>query len=187
MNPKGNHPLFPKHPDGTRDLDTEWSHVKAWKELEKLVKTGKTKAIGVSNYSVKYLEELLPHCEVVPAVNQIENHPYLPQQDIVDFCNEKKILIEAYSPLGSTGSPLFKEEGVQKVAKKHDVGPGTVLISYQGKHQVSHRSRHATISAPPRWSRSCAASPASCTRPYCRRRGCLHRLPAFASGPVRAF
>lgn len=41
--------------------------------MEKLLKTGKTKAIGVSNYSVKYLEELLPHCEVVPAANQIEN------------------------------------------------------------------------------------------------------------------
>ena len=57
--------------------------------------------------------------------------PYLPQLDIVDFCKEKGILIEAYSPLGSTGSPLFQEEGVQEVAKKHDVGPGTVLLSYQ--------------------------------------------------------
>jgi glycerol 2-dehydrogenase (NADP+) len=44
MNPNGNDPLFPKHPDGSRDLDTEWSHVKTWKEMEKLVKTGKTKA-----------------------------------------------------------------------------------------------------------------------------------------------
>jgi glycerol 2-dehydrogenase (NADP+) len=57
--------------------------------------------------------------------------PYLPQQDIADFCQEKGILIEAYSPLGSTGSPLFQEEGVQEVAKKHNVGPGTVLLSYQ--------------------------------------------------------
>jgi len=131
MNPNGNHPLFPKHPDGSRDIDTEWPHWKTWKEMEKLLKTGKTKAIGVSNYSVKYLEELLPHCEVVPAANQIENHPYLPQQDIADFCAKKGILIEAYSPLGSTGSPLFQEEGVQELAKKHNVGPGTVLISYQ--------------------------------------------------------
>lgn len=57
---------------------------------------------------VRYLEQLLPKCTVVPAVNQIENHPYLPQQDIVDFCREKGILIEAYSPLGSTGSPVSK-------------------------------------------------------------------------------
>jgi glycerol 2-dehydrogenase (NADP+) len=100
--------------------------------MEKLLKTGKTKAIGVSNYSVKFLQELLPQCSVVPAANQIENHPYLPQQDIADFCKEKGILIEAYSPLGSTGSPLFNEEGVQEIAKKLNVGPGTVLLSYQG-------------------------------------------------------
>ncbi|KAK3056374.1 H/ACA snoRNP pseudouridylase subunit [Extremus antarcticus] len=131
MNPNGNHPLQPKHPDGSRDLDTEWSHTDTWKGMEKLLKTGKTRAIGVSNYSVKFLEELLPHCSVVPAANQIENHPYLPQQEISDFCKEKGILVEAYSPLGSTGSPLFDEEGVQEVAKKHNVGPGTVLLSYQ--------------------------------------------------------
>ncbi|KAK4547923.1 hypothetical protein LTR36_010642 [Oleoguttula mirabilis] len=131
MSANGNHPLFPKHEDGSRDLDTEWSHIKTWKLMEKLLKTGKTKAIGVSNYSVKFLEELLPHCETVPAANQIENHPYCPQQEIADFCKEKGILIEAYSPLGSTGSPLFQEEGITEVAKKHNVGPGTILISYQ--------------------------------------------------------
>ncbi|KAF7185035.1 D-galacturonate reductase [Pseudocercospora fuligena] len=131
MNPNGNDPMFPKHPDGSRDLDTEWSHVQTWKEMEKLLKTGKTKAIGVSNYSVPYLKELLEKAEVVPAANQIENHPYLPQQEIADFCKEKGILIEAYSPLGSTGSPLFQEDGVKEVAKKHNVGPGTILISYQ--------------------------------------------------------
>ena len=87
------------------------------------------KAIGVSNFSVPFLETLLKDASVVPAANQIENHPYLPQQEIVDFCQEKGILVQAYSPLGSTGSPLFQEEGVQEVAKKHNVGPGTVLIS----------------------------------------------------------
>ncbi|SMY19805.1 unnamed protein product [Zymoseptoria tritici ST99CH_1A5] len=131
MNPNGNDPLFPKLADGSRDLDTEWSHVKTWQEMEKLVKTGKTKAIGVSNYSVKFLEELLPQASIVPAANQIENHPYLPQEEIHQFCKEKGILIEAYSPLGSTGSPLFQKEGVQQIAKKHNVGAGTVLISYQ--------------------------------------------------------
>ncbi|KAK4506890.1 hypothetical protein PRZ48_000623 [Zasmidium cellare] len=131
MNPNGNHPLFPKHEDGSRDIDHKWNHVDTWKNLEKLLKTGKTKAIGVSNYSVKYLKELLAEATVVPAANQIENHPLLPQQDISDFCKEKGILIEAYSPLGSTGSPLFSEDVVKDVAKKHNVGLGTVLISYQ--------------------------------------------------------
>lgn len=76
MNPNGNHPLFPKHPDGSRDLDTDLPHWKTWEGMEKLLKTGKTKAIGVSNYSKSFLEELLPHCNVVPAVNQIENREF---------------------------------------------------------------------------------------------------------------
>lgn len=132
MNPKGNDPKFPKLPDGSRDLDKSWSHTQTWIEMEKLLKTGKTKAIGVANYSVPFLEELLAAATVTPAANQIENHPYLPQQEIVDFCKSKGIHITAYSPLGSTGSPLFQEEGVQEVAKKHNVAPGTVLLSYHG-------------------------------------------------------
>jgi glycerol 2-dehydrogenase (NADP+) len=136
MNPNGNHPFFPKHEDGSRDLDTNWSYVDTWKGMEEVQKSGKAKAIGVSNFSVPYLETLLKSATTVPAANQIENHPYLPQQEIVDFCKEKGILVQAYSPLGSTGSPLFQEEGVKEVAKKHNVGPGTVLISYQGKHRL---------------------------------------------------
>jgi glycerol 2-dehydrogenase (NADP+) len=136
MNPNGNHPLFPKHEDGSRDLDTKWSYVDTWKGMEEVQKSGKVKAIGVSNFSVPYLEKLLSEATIVPAANQIENHPYLPQQEIVDFCKEKGILVQAYSPLGSTGSPLFQEEGVQEVAKKHNVGPGTVLISYQGMFEL---------------------------------------------------
>jgi diketogulonate reductase-like aldo/keto reductase len=72
---------------------------------------------------------------VVPAVNQIENHPSLPQQEIVDLCKEKGIHIMAYSPLGSTGGPLMKAEPVLKIAQKHGVPASTVLLDYHGtKH-----------------------------------------------------
>jgi glycerol 2-dehydrogenase (NADP+) len=98
--------------------------------MEKLLQTGKVKAIGVANFSVPYLEELLSKTDIVPAANQIENHPLLPQQEVVDYCIEKGIHVTAYSPLGSTGSPLMQEEEILKVAKKHNVGPGTVLLSY---------------------------------------------------------
>ena len=129
----GNDPKFPKHPDGSRDLDTNWSHIQTYKEMEKLLQTGKVKAIGLCNYSIPYLQALLPHVDVVPAVNQIENHPSLPQQEIVDFCNEKGIHITAYSPLGSSGSPLFKAEPVLEVARKRDVSAASVLLSYHSK------------------------------------------------------
>ncbi|RKU43674.1 H/ACA snoRNP pseudouridylase subunit [Coniochaeta pulveracea] len=130
MNPNGNDDKFPKKPDGTRDIIKDFNHVETWKQMEKLVGTGKTKAIGVCNYSKKYLEELLREATIIPAVNQIENHPALPQQEIVDLCKEKGIHIMAYSPLGSTGGPLFKDEHILKVAKKHNVSPATVLLSY---------------------------------------------------------
>lgn len=130
MNPDGNHEKFPKKPDGSRDLILERKPVETYKEMEKLLGTGKVKAIGVSNFSKKFLEQLLPNVSVVPAANQIENHPLLPQQEIVDFCREKGILVQAYSPLGSTGSPLMKNENVIKVAGETGASPGTTLLSY---------------------------------------------------------
>ncbi|KAJ5214177.1 hypothetical protein N7449_001346 [Penicillium cf. viridicatum] len=130
MNHKGNHNIFPKLADGSRDIIHSHSHVTTWKSMEKLVDTGKVKAIGVSNYSVKFLEELLPQATIVPAANQIENHPLLPQQEIVDFCNKAGIHITAYSPLGSTGSPLFTAEPIVAVAEKRGVTPATVLLSW---------------------------------------------------------
>lgn len=140
MNPNGNDPKLPKLPDGSRDLDKSWSYTQTWKEMEAVLKTGKTKAIGVANFSVPFLEELMKEAKITPAANQIENHPYLPQQEIVDYCKEKGILITAYSPLGSTGSPLFEEKEIQEVAKKHDVSPGTVLLSYHSKSFLSQPS-----------------------------------------------
>lgn len=98
--------------------------------MERLVGTGKVKAIGVCNYSVKYLEELLPHATVIPAVNQIENHPSLPQTEVVSFCHTRGIHIMAYSPLGSAGSPLMKEPLVEAIATKHNISPATVLLGY---------------------------------------------------------
>lgn len=130
MNPNGNHEKFPKKPDGSRDLILDRKPVDTYKDMEKLLQTGKVKAIGVSNFSKKFLEQLLPNVTVVPAANQIENHPLLPQQEIIDFCKEKGIIVEAYSPLGSTGSPLMKNEHIIKIAEETDASPGTILLSY---------------------------------------------------------
>jgi glycerol 2-dehydrogenase (NADP+) len=132
MNLHGNSENFPTLPDGSRDIVYSRSHVDTYREMEKLLATGKVKAIGVANYSKQYLEELLPNVQTTPAVNQIENHPSLPQQEIVDFCKAKQIHVTAYSPLGSQGSPLLKDETVVEVAKRNGWGPGNVLLSYHG-------------------------------------------------------
>lgn len=81
--------------------------------------------------SIPNLEKLLAHAQVAPAANQVELHPYLPQPELVKYCQDKGIVVEAYSPLGSTDSPLLKEEKVVQIAKKHGSQVGNVLISYQ--------------------------------------------------------
>ncbi|KAK6459746.1 aldo/keto reductase [Scheffersomyces xylosifermentans] len=111
----------------------DWDYVDTYKQLQKLYKeTKKIKAIGVSNFTKKKLERLLsdPEVDVVPAVNQIEAHPLLPQPELYDYLKEKNIVIESYSPLGSTDAPLFKNETVAAIAKKNNVEPGHVLISW---------------------------------------------------------
>ena len=73
----------------------------SWEAMEQLVKDGKIKAAGVSNYTIEHLEELLERSEFVPAVNQVEFHPFIykQQKPLLEFCQQKGILIEAYSPL----------------------------------------------------------------------------------------
>merc|ERR1712000_472281 len=88
--------------DGSRDVIQGWDHREAWKQMEALVSTGKVKAIGVCNYSEKYMKELLETAKITPAINQLELHPWLPQQEIVDLCRSKGIHLVAYSPHGST-------------------------------------------------------------------------------------
>ncbi|KAI9796611.1 MAG: hypothetical protein M1833_006051 [Piccolia ochrophora] len=146
MNPKGNDEKVPTLPDGSRDLDHSWSHVQTYKAMEKLLQTGKVRAIGVANYSLKYLEELLPQVSVVPAMNQIENHPYLPQQEIYEFCRSKDIVITAYSPLGSAGSPLMTDETVLEVARKYKVSAGSVLLGYHIARQSCVLAKSVTPS-----------------------------------------
>ncbi|KAF9267213.1 Aldo/keto reductase [Marasmius fiardii PR-910] len=121
----------PMTKDDKADKSVDW--LDTWHEMEKLYKAhpDKIKAIGVSNFSVEYLERLLANSEIVPAVNQIELHPSCPQQAVVDFSISKGIVVTAYSPLGSDNSPLLKNPVVNKIAEKHNVGPGTVLISLQ--------------------------------------------------------
>lgn len=71
--------------------------------MEEVYKSGKVKAIGVANWSIPYLEQLRKTWTVVPAVNQVEIHPFLPQHQLRKYCESLDILLEAYSPLGSTG------------------------------------------------------------------------------------
>lgn len=129
----GNVLCIPTLEDGTVDIDTkEWNFIKTWELMQELPKTGKTKAVGVSNFSINNIKELLesPNNKVVPATNQIEIHPLLPQDELIAFCKEKGIVVEAYSPFGSANAPLLKEQAIIDMAKKHGVEPAQLIISW---------------------------------------------------------
>ena len=98
MNPNGQPPLFPLLQNGGRDLQHDRDFAATWRDMEALLNTGKVRAIGVANFDVHNLEVLRTECSVVPAVNQVEMHPYLQQKKLVDYCNSKGIHITAYSP-----------------------------------------------------------------------------------------
>lgn len=101
--------------------------------MEKLLLTGKVRAIGVSNFNINRLEDLLSKVDVVPAVNQIEAHPYLQQPELTEYCKKKGILVQAYSPLGNnqTGEPRTVDDAVvHEVAKQVGIDPGVCLASW---------------------------------------------------------
>ncbi|EMG49110.1 NADP(+)-coupled glycerol dehydrogenase, putative (Aldo-keto reductase, putative), partial [Candida maltosa Xu316] len=111
----------------------DYDYVDTYRELQKVYKdTKKIRSIGVSNFTKKKLERLLSSkgIDVMPAANQIEAHPLLTQPELYDYLKEKGILLEAYSPLGSTDSPLFKNKVILEIAEKNGVEPAQVLISW---------------------------------------------------------
>jgi diketogulonate reductase-like aldo/keto reductase len=89
----------------------------SWRALEALQRKGKTRSIGVSNFTIAHVRELLAESETVPAVNQVEFHPYLYQQDLLAFCQAEGIVIEAYSPL--THGERLKDPRLVAIAKKY--------------------------------------------------------------------
>jgi len=129
-------------PDGTPSpkLDLYFEYLDTWTVLEEFVASGKVKAIGVSNFTIDQLRQLIAHSKVgPPVVNQVEFHPYLVQTELHQFCKENGIVLTAYSPLGSPdsysgqqpGAPaLLKEPIVLELAKKHNKSPAQILLRW---------------------------------------------------------
>jgi diketogulonate reductase-like aldo/keto reductase len=106
----------------------------AWAALEKIYQSGKAKAVGVSNFLMHHLEDILESGTLVPAVNQVEFHPYLLQPELLNFCKEHKIRMEAWSPL-MQGKILSVPE-VQQLAEKYQKTPVQVVLRWDLQHGV---------------------------------------------------
>ncbi|GAA5863119.1 hypothetical protein JCM1840_002476 [Sporobolomyces johnsonii] len=102
---------------------------KMWEGCCLVKDTGKVRSIGVSNFGVKHLEQLLAtKPKYVPAVNQIDLHPFMTRNELVDYCHAKGIVLEAWAPL--VRGERFKHPVVVELAKKYGKTPAQILIRY---------------------------------------------------------
>lgn len=104
----------------------------SWHALEKLCKEGKLRAIGVSNYMIPHLEELLKGAEILPAVNQCEYHPYWYEPELVKYCQQHGIHFQAYSSFGSSANrkELFEDEKIKAMAAKYKCTVPEFLLAW---------------------------------------------------------
>ena len=109
--------------------------IEIWKAMVNLLRDGKARAIGVSNFAVDDLKQILNDSDVIPAVNQVEFHPFLYQKDLLSFCKENGIQLEAYSPL--TRARRLNHPIIMNVAKKYDnKTPAQILIRWSLQHNL---------------------------------------------------
>ena len=122
--------------DGGKLIDPTVSVHETWAAMEELMDEGLVKSIGVSNFPVSLLHELMTRSRIPPAVNQVEAHPYLQQTKLLQYCNARGVHFQAYSPLGSPGykgedEPRILDDPVlQKVAQSHNVSVATICIAW---------------------------------------------------------
>lgn len=101
---------------------------KAWQTLEKIQQSGGAHSIGVSNYTIRHLEEMANYAKVVPAVNQIELHIFLQQPELVKYCHDHGIVVEAYSPLAHAWT--MDNTAINDIAKKHNKTYAQIMLRW---------------------------------------------------------
>jgi diketogulonate reductase-like aldo/keto reductase len=128
---------FPRDAAGKLIYD-DVDYLDTYKAMEPLVREGLTRDIGVSNFNSRQVQRVLENCSVKPAVNQIEIHPYLPNEKLVKFCQEKEVRVMAYAPLASpdrpwapSGEPILVEDPrLKAIAAKYNKSPAQVIFRW---------------------------------------------------------
>lgn len=122
--------LYLIHWPASKAVHDDWIEInkETWQALEYLYEQGLVKAIGVCNFKINQLEELIKTAKIKPMVNQIEFHIGVYNKDILDYCNRNNIVVEAWSPLGS--GKLFKVEELKLMASKYNVSVAQLCIRW---------------------------------------------------------
>lgn len=109
-------------------------YLETWRALEKLHIDGKVRAIGVSNFTIHHLEDLLKNSRIKPTVNQVELHPRLTQETLRSFCKEYEIAVEAWSPIGR--GRLLNEQILTEIGKRHRKSAAQVILRWHLQNDV---------------------------------------------------
>ena len=108
----------------------------AWRTMEELYKAGKIKAIGVSNFHPDRVMDFIVHQEIVPAVNQIETHPFHQQIETQEFLKENNIQIESWGPFAEGKNDIFKNELLASIGKKYDKTIAQVILRWLTQREI---------------------------------------------------
>lgn len=111
-------------------------YIVAYNKIENMLSKGLTKSIGVSNFQIHHLEELEKNSSIVPATNQIELHPYLSQKELLKYCTNKKIIVEAWSPLGAIKNDLLNNEILLEMGKKYNKSVAQIILRWNIENGV---------------------------------------------------
>lgn len=106
------------------------NYLHAYGMLEKACKAGKLRAIGLSNFPVEKLQEVLGNCEIPPMVMQVEAHPYYPAEGVRSFCEEHRIQLQCWYPLGHGSSQLLQDPVILEIAQVHGKSPAQVVLRW---------------------------------------------------------
>jgi len=104
------------------------TRLESWRAMEDIYKSGRAKAIGVSNFTVKHLKHLMANSKIKPSVNQFELSAFFVRNELVDYCKSEGIVVQAYSPL--TKGQKLKDARLIKIAKKYNVTTAQILLRY---------------------------------------------------------
>lgn len=130
------------------------NYIYAYKMLEKAYKEGKLRAIGISNFPVEKIQDILLNCEIIPAMMQVEAHPYYPAENVKAFCDEKNIKLQAWYPLGHGNADLIHDPVFTNLAAKYGKTAIQVILRWHiqmgfglvpGSKRLDHIKANAKI------------------------------------------
>ncbi|CAG2122334.1 unnamed protein product, partial [Medioppia subpectinata] len=126
----GTDDIYPRKDDGSL-IPSDNDIVDTWRGMEDLYRQGLAKSIGVSNFNIKQLNTILRQGSIKPSVNQFERHPFLIQQDLVNYCRNHSIAVIAYSPLRQADRELLENPVLKDIAQNHNKTVAQVALRWQ--------------------------------------------------------